>query len=96
MTYEFARPSGTAECQLPDGKVISLPVFFGLLKTLSHESLEESLKNPYVAKKYTQEALRIAAWQILRHFPREWLLACLDSAKVRSSRCAAIRFLLED
>ncbi|MFA5044114.1 MAG: hypothetical protein WC381_10635 [Kiritimatiellia bacterium] len=93
-TYYFASAMGTVPCVAPSGATIDVPVIPGLLKHPTPDALPMLLRNPDVARKYTMEALRKASWPILRRFPAEWLLECLDEAHLTLSRRRAIMFLL--
>jgi len=67
----------------------------GILKHPDSAQLRQLLRGSAdAAEKYTREALRCAAWPILRAFPGKWLLKHLDAAKVRPSRRKALRYLL--
>jgi len=92
--YQFAKPDGTVTCVLATGRSVTVPVFPGLLKHLTTEALREMLAKPPVVRKYTVEALRHAAWPLLREFPADWLKECLDAADLRPSRRKAVLFLL--
>jgi len=81
-------------CRLPSGRQVLLPVIPGILKHSTPEGLPALLRDPDVAHKYTLEALRMAAWPILRQFPRDWLRECLGAACLKHSREAALTFLL--
>ena len=74
---------------------VRLPVVLGILKHPDVSELRRLLRGSSdVAEKYTREALKHAAWPILRSFPRNWLLKHLGSADVRASRRRALRYLL--
>lgn len=92
--YRFVQPSGTAVCKLPGGKAVELPVVQGILKHPSSEALFHLLTDPEIARKYTIEALRIAPWQVLRLFPRDWLKECLSQAELPDGRTRALEFML--
>ena len=92
-SYRLVESIGSVRCALGDREVI-LPVFPGILKHPTIDELRELLKRPAVARKYTALALRKAPWQVLREFPRDWLLACLTEASLRAGRVRALRFLL--
>jgi hypothetical protein len=92
--HRFVRPTGAVTCRLEDGRRMRLPVVPGVLKHPTPGQLRQLLRKPAVARKYTREAIRIAFWQVLREFQREWLLECLDQARIRPQRCAALLFLL--
>ncbi|NCO33757.1 MAG: hypothetical protein AUJ92_05945 [Armatimonadetes bacterium CG2_30_59_28] len=93
-TYRFVQPSGTVVCAIPGKGEIELPVVQGILKHASRESLFDLLKDPDIALKYTLEALRVAPWSALQHFPREWLKECLPKADLREGRARAVEFML--
>ncbi len=93
-TYRFAKPFGSVDCLLPNDKYVRLPLFMGILKHPSAADLPLLLGDARSAKKYTTEALRVAAWQILREFPRDWLRECLPAASLSESRRRALEFLL--
>jgi hypothetical protein len=52
------------------------------------------LKNPNAALKYTREAIRIAPWQVLRKFPRQWLRTVMKETDIRPERARALDFML--
>ena len=85
----------TVDVELAAGTLLSIPVVTGIPKHLTQDRLPVLLQKPEVLRKYTCEALRVAAWPVLRLFPRDWLLDNLPHARVRPSRAAAIRLLLE-
>jgi hypothetical protein len=85
---------GYVRVTLPCGETIELPVVPGILKHLSVEQLEELLEKPAVARKYTRESLRVAPWNVIREFPRDWLLRCLPEADLPTPRRRALEFLL--
>ncbi len=93
-SYSFVKPTGMVECTVEDGAIVELPVLPGILKHLTTDQLAALLADPVVARKYTCEALRKAPWSALRLFPRIWLLACLQHAKVRPGRLQALDLLL--
>lgn len=90
----FVRCRGTVTCQLEGGEVLQIPVVPGLLKHPTVSELRAMLGNPRVVEKYTVAALRKAPWQVLRQFPRRWLLRCIPRAGLAHSRVRAIEFLL--
>lgn len=90
----FARPRGRVDCRLGAGRTVSLPIFRGILKHLADDQIAPLLEDPEVARKYTREALRKAAWPLLREFPREWLVECLPGVRLRAGRLDALRFML--
>ena len=94
VTYPFAQHHGAVTCQLASGECVQVPVIPGILKHPRPDQLRALLVKPGVAEKYTKEALRKAAWPILRQFPPEWLRQCLDKAELKPSRREAIAFLL--
>lgn len=93
-TCTFARSEGIARCRLPTGETVVLPVVPGILKHPDTDRLRELLARPEIARRYTREALRVAAWPILRMFPADWLRACLPDARLRPGRAAALAYLL--
>lgn len=93
-TFRFAKSIGTVRCEFSSGQQVDMPVIPGILKHPTPEMLPVLLRDPAVARKYTIEALRSAAWPILVQFPREWLKECLDRAGLRPSRKKALAFLL--
>jgi hypothetical protein len=93
-TYRFAQPGGTVVCQTSDGERIIILVVQGILKHASQEALFSLLQDPHIALKYTVEALRIAPWSVLKHFPRDWLLRCMPEAKLPEGRRRALPFML--
>ncbi len=93
-TSRFVQPVGTCPCTLEDGDTIQLPVVPGIFKHAAVETLPDLLRDPIVARKYTIEALRVAPWQVVRAFPRDWLLACLRQADLPDGRRRALEFML--
>jgi len=93
-TYSFAVSTGSVSTCLPDGRTVTLPVVPGILKHPTPEALPALLVDPAAARKYTREALRHAAWPVLRLFPAEWLRECLDDARLTPGRRQALLFLL--
>lgn len=93
-TYPFAQHRDVAVCRLPSGESIEVPVIPGILKHPHPDDLPALLATPRVAEKYTREALRKAAWPVLRQFPRTWLRQCLDKAALPPARRKALLFLL--
>lgn len=94
-TYEFAQQMGTAICPLDGDRFVEIPVFPGILKHPRPSELCSLLTSQDVARKYTSEALRMAAWPILRAFPKWWLVQCLESATLSESRRRALLFMLD-
>lgn len=92
-TFRFAAKVATVPAVL-DGETIELPVFPGILKHPRLEELPGLLCEPATARKYTVEALRVAAWPLLEQFPRAWLLHYLPDAPMRPQRRKALLFLL--
>ncbi|MBN1837665.1 MAG: hypothetical protein JW820_17545, partial [Spirochaetales bacterium] len=70
-TLTYARKFGSVSFEAAPGRVIQVPLFPGILKHLAPSELSAALSSPAVVRKYTCEALRTAAWPILREFPRE-------------------------
>jgi len=93
-TYRFAESLGSVRCEVSSGRTIEVPVFPGILKHPAAADLPRLLQNADVVRKYTRTALRKAAWQILRRFPREWLKECLADVEVRPGRRKALEYLL--
>ncbi|MBI3926635.1 MAG: hypothetical protein HY319_13925 [Armatimonadetes bacterium] len=93
-SYPFVRPLGATECILADGRRIRLPVIPGILKHPHPSDLFQLLQDEDVARKYTRLALQKAAWQVLKEFPRDWLIEALEQTSLRESRRQALRFLL--
>ncbi len=93
-TYRFVKPIGIANCTLADGSTVRLPVFPGIVKHLPANELVPLLEDEYTARKYTRLALERAAWAILREFPRDWLIQCLEKMPMRQGRRQALMFLL--
>ncbi len=93
-TMIFARSIGTVHFEAAAGQVYELPLFPGIFKHAAPSELAELLSNPAAVKKYTLEALRTAAWPLLREFPHDWLRACLPIAHLRPGRRRALEFLL--
>lgn len=93
-TCRFARSRGNVSCTFPSGRRVTLPVIPGILKHPLPEMLPDLLQRPNVAWKYTLEAIRRAAWPVLRQFPRDVLRSCIEAAAVRPGRRAALLFLL--
>ena len=94
MDRQFVQPRGKTVFRGPDGSTVEIPVVQGILKHLDEDELARLLENPDVALKYTLEALRIAPWPVLRHFPRSWLLECLPKARLPEGRARAVEFML--
>ncbi len=94
QTFIFAQSLGTVACTMPCGRKVVLPIVPGILKHPCAKTLPILLSRPDVARKYTQEALRKAAWPVLRLFPREWLRQCLSEVGLPPSRAEALAFLL--
>jgi len=93
-TYHFTSPIGRVDCRLAGGETISLPVVPGILKHPRRAELFELLSSEAVARKYTRRALEVAAWQVLKQFPRGWLIDCLEEVRLSDGRLRALRFLL--
>lgn len=93
-TFSFATSMGSVSTRLPDGRTVTLPVVHGIMKHPTPTALPTLLVNPDAARKYTVEALRHAAWPVLRLFPPEWLRECLDDARLQGPRRKAVLFLL--
>jgi hypothetical protein len=94
-TYQFVRPLGSTECVLANGQRISLPVIPGILKHPHPSELFALLRDEDVARKYTRLALQKAAWQVLKEFPRTWLVEILKEVTIPDGRRRALRFLLQ-
>lgn len=93
-SVRFAESVGSARCTLPDGRTLTLPIVPGILKHPTLDELASLLTKSAVAKKYTVLALRKAPWQVLREFPRDWLMDCLPEADLSAGRSRALRFLM--
>ena len=93
-SLRYVEHASTVDVMLHDGTRLQIPLIIGILKHPTQDRLPTLLQRPEVLRKYTCEALRIAAWPVLRLFPRDWLLDNLPKAQVRPGREAAIRFLL--
>ena len=93
-SLRYVEHASTVDVMLHDGTRLQIPLIIGILKHPTQDRLPTLLQRPEVLRKYTCEALRIAAWPVLRLFPRDWLLDNLPNAQVRPGREAAIRFLL--
>jgi hypothetical protein len=93
-TYRFVRSTRMVSCRLPSGEQVEIPVIPGILKHPPPEVLPEILARPAAMEKYTEEALRKAAWPILAEFPRSWLRECLTRTRMKPSRRRALDFLL--
>lgn len=94
-THRYARPAGFANVVIEDGQTVELPMFLGLIRHPTLEELAELLARPPIARRYTRQALRVAAWPVLRTFPRAWLVACLEGLDLPPARCRALRFMLQ-
>src|SRR5205809_664904 len=94
-TVEFAKSRGIATCKLADGRMVKVPIVPGILKHPMPDELAGILSRPNAVRKYTIEALRHAAWPILRLFPKDWLKECLDDAGLRPGRRQALLYLLD-
>ena len=92
-TFTFAAPMGTVSASLA-GALVEIPVFPGILKHPRPEDLPRLLERPAALRKYTLEALRVAAWPLLRQFPSGWLLHYLPEASMRPQRRRALLHLL--
>jgi hypothetical protein len=93
-TVTFARSVGTVRFQALPGQIFEIPLFPGIFKHAVPGELAKLLSNAAIVRKYTCEALRTAAWPLLREFPRDWLRACLPLANLRPGRRRALEFLL--
>ncbi len=93
-TPRFARPSGHVSLVLEGWGELVLPLFAGILRHPRESELAALLGDSDVARKYTRQALRIAAWPVLREFPRAWLRACLPGTELPAGRRRALEFLL--
>lgn len=93
-TYRFVKPVGSVNCALAEGSTVRLPVFPGIFKHLPANELFPMLEDEYTARKYTRSALERAAWAVLREFPRDWLIQCLEETSMRQGRRRALMFLL--
>lgn len=93
-TMTFVTNMGFSACRLSSGEIIQVPVFPGILKHPMPKQLPELLQDERVARKYTVLALQKAGWPVLRRFPREWLLVCMERASLRPLRKQALLHLL--
>jgi hypothetical protein len=93
-TLTYARKIGSVPFEAAPGQVVQVPLFPGILKHLAPSELRGALSSPATVRKYTCEALRTAAWPILREFPRDWIKTCLPLADLRPGRRRALEFLL--
>ena len=93
-TYRFTQSIGSTECILSDGTAIRLPVFPGILKHPRPSELFALIQGEDAARKYTCVALEKAAWQVLKEFPRGWLIKCLEEVRLREGRRQALSYLL--
>jgi hypothetical protein len=94
-TVSFARRIGTVRFEAARGQEVDIPLFPGIFKHAAPDELAGLLSSAAAVRKYTCEALRTAAWPILREFPREWLKTCIPLARLRPGRLRALEFLLE-
>ena len=95
-TVCFVSRIGSVRFEAAPGQTVEIPLFPGILKHPAPGELAGLLRCPAAVRKYTCEALRSAAWPILREFPREWLKVCIPLARLRPGRRQAIEFLLEE
>ena len=94
-TSYFVKPDGFVKCMVGPHERVRLPVVQGILKHPDAAELRSLLcEVPGVAEKYTREALKCAAWPILREFPGSWLLKVLEVTDMKPSRRKALRYLL--
>jgi hypothetical protein len=93
-TMTFARSLGTIRFEAAPGQVFEIPLFPGIFKHAAPGELAELLSDAATVRKYTREALRTAAWPILKEFPRDWLRTCLQHVDMRPGRRRALEFLL--
>ena len=93
-TLTFARSFGVVRFEAFPGQVLDIPLFSGIFKHAPPRELAGLLSSAAAIRKYTCEAMRTAAWPILREFPREWLRACIPLADLRPGRRRALEFLL--
>jgi hypothetical protein len=93
-TVTFARSLGTVRFEDKPGQVFEIPLFPGIFKHAAPGELAELLSDAAVVRKYTYEALRTAAWPLLKEFPRDWLRTCLSRVRLRPGRRRALEFLL--
>jgi hypothetical protein len=92
--HRFVEPHDTVVCRAEDGTTLAIPVVLGILKHPSAEQLSELLTDVVVVRKYTHEALRRAPWSALRRFPRDWLVSCIEGARLPDGRRRALEFML--
>lgn len=90
----FAHSVGFVRFEAAPGQVYEIPLFPGIFKHAAPSELAELLTSAAAVRKYTREALRTAAWPLLREFPRDWLKACLPHAHLKPGRLRALEFLL--
>jgi hypothetical protein len=93
-TLTFVRRIGTRTIEIAPGETLDIPLFPGILKHAAPGELAKVLSSAAAVRKYTCEALRTAAWPILREFPREWLKACMSLTDLRPGRRRALEYLL--
>lgn len=94
-TLQFAGRIGTVRLEAAPGQIFDIPLFPGILKHAAPGELPALLSTSAAVRKYACEALREAAWPIVRQFPREWLETCIPQAGLRPGRRRAVEFLLQ-
>ncbi|MBI4026913.1 MAG: hypothetical protein HY360_18150 [Verrucomicrobia bacterium] len=95
-TSTYLKSIGFVRCPLPTGKKVRIPVFVGVFKHATADSLFELLKSPDAARKYTVLALQHASWPLLRKFPHHWLHECMKETPLRPGRRKALKLLLNN
>lgn len=93
-TFHYPQSIGTVRLKTQSGEEYLIPVFPGILKHPDAQSLINLLNNYSVIHKYTCEALKHAAWPLLKQFPVLWLETCLNDVTLPPGRHRAIKFLL--
>lgn len=95
QTSYFVKPEGFVICTVGRRERVRLPVVQGILKHPDVAELRRLLRQGHhIAEKYTREALKCAAWPVLREFPGSWLLKVLEVTDMSPSRRKALRYLL--
>ncbi len=92
-TARFVKAVGMCVYTLENGEPIRLPIVPGLFKHAPVEALDD-LPGIRMSRPYTLEALRVTPWQVVRQFPRDWLLACICDADLPEGRRMALELML--